>query len=51
MGKRRNGYKILVGKPEVKVKAKWEDNNKMGLMEIGWGGMDWIHLVQCKDLW
>jgi hypothetical protein len=24
----------------------WEDNIKMDLKEIGWGGMDWIHLTQ-----
>jgi hypothetical protein len=24
----------------------WEDNIKMDLREIGWGGMDWIDLAQ-----
>jgi hypothetical protein len=24
----------------------WEDNIKMDLREIGWLGMDWIHLAQ-----
>jgi hypothetical protein len=23
----------------------------MDLREIGWGGMDWIDLVQDRDLW
>jgi hypothetical protein len=23
----------------------------MGLREIGWDGMDWIHLAQDKDKW
>jgi hypothetical protein len=23
----------------------------MDLGEIGWGGMDWIHLAQDKDQW
>jgi hypothetical protein len=27
----------------------WEDNIKMDLREIGWGGMDWIHLAQDRD--
>jgi len=28
----------------------WEDNIKMDLQEVGWGGMDWIKLVQDRDL-
>jgi hypothetical protein len=41
----------LVGKPEGKRPPKipryrWEDNSKMDLREIGWGGMDWIRLAQ-----
>jgi hypothetical protein len=27
----------------------WEDNIKMDLQEVGWGGMDWIDLAQDKD--
>jgi hypothetical protein len=27
------------------------DNIKMDLREIGWGGMDWIDLVQDSDQW
>jgi hypothetical protein len=27
------------------------DNIKMNLREIGWGGMDWIDLVQDRDKW
>jgi hypothetical protein len=39
--------KRQVGRP----RRKWEDNMKMDLTEIGWGGMDWIHLAQESDLW
>jgi hypothetical protein len=28
-----------------------EDNIKMCLREIGWGGMEWIDLVQNRDQW
>jgi hypothetical protein len=28
-----------------------EDNIKMDLREIGWGGMDWIHLAHDRDQW
>jgi hypothetical protein len=27
------------------------DNVKINLREIGWGGMDWIDLVQDRDEW
>jgi hypothetical protein len=30
---------------------RWVDNIKMDLREIGWGGMDWIDLVQDRDWW
>jgi hypothetical protein len=30
-------YSIL-GRP----RRRWEDNIRMDLREIGWGGMDWI---------
>jgi hypothetical protein len=47
---KRNAYKILMriqeGKrPLGRPRRRWEDNIKMDLREIGWGGMDWIHLV------
>jgi hypothetical protein len=30
---------------------RWEDNIKMELGEIGWGGMDWIDLAEDRDQW
>jgi hypothetical protein len=55
MGK-KNAYKILVGKLEGKrplgrPKCRWEDNIRMDLREIGWGGMDWSDLAQDRDQW
>jgi hypothetical protein len=45
-----NAYKILVGKPEGKrplgrPRRRWEDNIRMDFSEIGWEGMDCMHLV------
>jgi hypothetical protein len=45
MGEKRNAYRLLVGKPERerplrKPRRRWEDNIKMDLREIRWGGMD-----------
>jgi hypothetical protein len=52
----RNAYRILVGKPEGKIllarpRRRWEDNIKMDLREIGWGGMGWIYLAQDREKW
>jgi hypothetical protein len=40
---------LITKKPEGKrllgrITRKWEDIIKMGMTEIGSGGMDWIHL-------
>jgi hypothetical protein len=56
MGKNRNAFRIWLGKPEGKrplgrPRRKWEDNIKMDLREIAWGGMDWIDLAQDRDQW
>jgi len=52
----RNAYKILVGKPTGKrplgkPRRRWEDNIRIDLREIGWEGVDWIHLAQDRDQW
>jgi hypothetical protein len=50
-GKKRNAYRILVGKPERKMqldrpKRSWVDNIKMDVREVEWGGMDWIDMAE-----
>jgi hypothetical protein len=54
MGERRGVYGVLVGNPEGKRSLerptrRWEDNIKMGLQELGCGGMDWMELAQDRD--
>jgi hypothetical protein len=54
MGKNRNAYRMLVGKPEGKrslgrTRRRWEDNIKIDLRDIGWGDMDWIDLALDRE--
>jgi hypothetical protein len=54
MGKKRNAYRILVGKPEGKRplgrrRRRWVDNIKMDLREIGWDAVDWMDMAQDRD--
>jgi hypothetical protein len=56
MGEKRNVYSLLVGKPEGKrplgrPRRRYMDNIKMDLLEIGWGGVDWIGLAQDRGKW
>jgi hypothetical protein len=37
--------KIPLGRP----RHRWEDNIKMDIQEVGFGGMDWIKLAQDRD--
>jgi hypothetical protein len=38
-------------RPLGRPRRKWVDNIKMDLLEIGWGGVDWIGLAQDTDMW
>jgi hypothetical protein len=54
-GEKRNAYRFLVGRPEGKRPIgtpthRWK-YIKIDLIEIGWGGMDWIDLAQDRDQW
>jgi hypothetical protein len=57
MGEWRGAYRVLVGRPEGRrplgrPRRRWEDNIKMDLQAVGWGGdMDWIHMAQDRDRW
>jgi hypothetical protein len=53
-GKKRNTYRISVGKPEGKSplgrsRRMWEDNIKLDLRQIGGGDMDWIDLAKDRE--
>jgi hypothetical protein len=47
MGDKIGAYRVLMGRPEGKrqfarPRRRREDNIKMDLQEVGWGGMDWL---------
>jgi len=45
-------YTVLVGKrPLGGPRRRWEDNIKMDLQKVGYGGMDWIELAQDGGRW
>jgi hypothetical protein len=53
-GEKRNTNMISVGtsegkSPLGKPRHRWEDNIKMDLRDLGWGGVDWIVMVEDRD--
>jgi hypothetical protein len=53
-GEKRNAYRLLVGKPEIKrplgrPRRRRVDNIRMGLGEVGWGEVDWIGLAKDRN--
>jgi hypothetical protein len=55
MGEMKIAYKSLDGKPDWKrplrrPRHSWEDNIKMNLWEIGFGGVNWIPYGSAQGL-
>jgi hypothetical protein len=51
-----NFIKNLFAKPEGKrplgrPMCRWEDYIRMDVREIGWDGVDWMHLAHERDQW
>ena len=45
-----------MGKPDRKrplerSRRRWEDTITMDLQEVGCGGIEWIELVQVRNMW
>ena len=54
VGKSRNVYSVLVGKPDgkrplIRPRHRWENYIKMDLQEVVCGRMDWIDVAQDRD--
>jgi hypothetical protein len=55
MEKKRNAYRLLVGKPEGRrplgrPRRRWVDNIRMDLVEVAWGDVDWIGLAHDRQV-
>jgi hypothetical protein len=55
-GEEWKAYRSLLGKTEGtkplgRTKEWREGNIEMDFREIGWAGMDWIHMAQYRDQW
>jgi len=47
---------VLVRNPDGKrplgrVRIRWEDNIKIDLQGVGYGGINWIEVTQNRDRW
>jgi hypothetical protein len=56
MGEKRNVCRLLVRKSEGRrtlgrPRRRWLDNNRMDLVEVGWGDVEWIGLARDRDRW
>jgi hypothetical protein len=55
-GEGRKVFRVLVGKPKGKrplerSRHRRDDGIRMDVREIGWVGVEWIHLAQEGDWW
>jgi hypothetical protein len=56
MGEKRNAFRLLVLKAEVKKplgtpRRRWVNNVRMDLGDVGWGDVDWIGLAKDRNRW
>jgi hypothetical protein len=56
MGRQEMHTKFLLEKPEGKrpfrrSRQRRDDDIRMDLREVGWEGVDWMHLAQNRDQW
>jgi hypothetical protein len=45
------GEKDRKKRPFERPRSRWENGTYMDLREIGWEGVEWLHLVQHRDRW
>jgi hypothetical protein len=50
MGEKEKACRLLGGKEITRgPRRRWVDNIRMNLLELGWGGVDWIVLAQDRN--
>jgi hypothetical protein len=53
IGAMRNAYifvrKLEELRPRGNPKRRWKDNIRLDLREIGWEGVEWVHLAHDRD--
>jgi hypothetical protein len=54
--RRENCTRFLWGSPKERdplgrLRHRWEVGIRMDLREIGWDGVEWIHLAVDRDCW
>jgi hypothetical protein len=55
-GEETNVYKVFMGKlkgkkPTGRPRRRWEDGIRMDIRKIGWGSVEWIQMIQDRDVW
>jgi hypothetical protein len=50
MGENRTAYRLLAGKQKGK-RPLGRPRCQMDLVDIGWGGVDWIDVAQGRNKW
>jgi hypothetical protein len=45
------GWKPEGKRPLGRTRCRWDDDTRIDLKEIGWEGVDWMHLAQDRDQW
>jgi hypothetical protein len=53
---RTGAHRVMVGRlegmrPLARSRHRWDDNIKVDLQEVRWGGTDWITLDQDRGRW
>jgi hypothetical protein len=54
MGMKWHAYRVEVPEGRRRLggpRHRWNNNIRMVLVEIRWGGIDWIHLAEDRDQW
>jgi hypothetical protein len=46
---RIKSLRLVILSVRPRLRHKWEDNIRMDFREVGWEGVDWMHLARDRD--